>query len=58
LLLADAQRLLVFSTLRLLFFLDLVALPALFGFLTWYLWLVVLPPAYAAVKLFSRRQQL
>lgn len=55
LLLVDALRLLVFRTLKLLFFLALLALLLLFGYLTWYLWLVVLPLAYAGVRLFGRR---
>ena len=57
LLLVDALGLLVFRTLKLLFFLALLALLLLFGFLTWYLWLVTLPVAYAGVKLFGRKQR-
>lgn len=57
LLLADALRLLLFRTLQLLFFGALLALLLLFGFLTWHLWLAVLPPAYAGVKLFGRKQR-
>ena len=57
LLVVDALRILVFGILKLLFFLALLALLLLFGFLTWYLWLVALPLAYAGVKLFGRRHQ-
>ena len=56
LLAVDALGLLVFRTLKLLFFLALLALLLLFGFLTWHLWLVALPLAYAGVKVFGRRQ--
>ena len=41
-------------SLKFLFFLVLLALMLLFGFLTWYLWLLALPVAYAGVKLFGR----
>jgi hypothetical protein len=44
----------VFLIGRALFFLVLLALMLLFGFLTWYLWLLALPAAYAGVKLFGR----
>ena len=43
------------QSLKLLFFLALLILLTLFNCLTWTLWLVVLPLAYAGVKLFGRR---
>ncbi len=46
---------LLLRLLQLLFFVALLALIILFNCLTWTLWLVALPLAYAGVKLFGRR---